>query len=505
VRIFNCPKRARRNARPALQTLENRLTPAGVITATFTAASGALVLTGDDAANVVKIAAGSGITLTPDANTTILGHPKGAPVSFSGTLRSLKVDMKGGDDDVSIDGTAPFQVAGAVKINLGDGNNNLVMNTTGPFSTGALTVTGGDGSDTVDIESDGTGTINGAARFTFNNGGSDLTLAGVSMPALSVTAGDAAGLSPNDVTLNGVTIARTVNVSLGNSNPALLAVTDSTIGGLTETGQVISALLQNTTVNGNVTLKGGFQADLEVQDGCIMNKMVGVSAPNASISGTGTGSMFLRNVNLVGTAFTQVSFQTTSVSEVQGSILVKGGWYNDIFDGNSFLKVDQNVALNLGGGDNSVTIGDGTGVALIFGMLSINSGAGDDTITLDDLKLSGSAKINTGAGADTLSIDDGTQFLSTFTADMGAGDDTISVAQDTAATSAVTFTGNAKITAGAGNDTLKLGKSVAAGGTQFTKVVFTDPTSTVDGGLGLNNYNSSTAQVNTFVLINWNP
>jgi hypothetical protein len=320
-----------------------------------------------------------------------------------------------------------------------------------------------------------------------------------------VTAGDAAGQVGNDVTLNAVTIARTVNVSLGNSNPALLAVSDSTIGGLTETGQVISALLQNTTVNGNVTLKGGFQADLEVQDGCVLNKMVIVTAPNSSILGTGTGSIFTKNVSLTGTAFTQVSFQSTTVTEIFGSILVKGGWYNDIVDANSFLKVDSNVTLKLGGGNNSVTIGDGTGLALIFGTLQIDAGAGSDTIILDELKLSGLAKIKTGAGADTLSIDDGSQFLSTFAADMGSGDDTIAIAQDTAATSAVTFTGNAKIVAGAGNDSLELGLSLAANGTQFTKVVFTDPTSTVDGGLGINDYDNTTAQVNTFVLANWNP
>jgi hypothetical protein len=386
------------------------MTPAGLIKASFSPSSGALVLTGDDDANVVHILAGASVTVTPDANTTIVGSVLGAPAIFAGTLRSIKIDMKGGDDDISIDGAAPFQLSGAVKIALGDGNNNLDLSTTGAFSTGAMTVTAGDGSDTVNIVSDGTGTINGAARFTFNNGGSNTTLEGLTLASVNVTAGDAVGV-PNDVTLTDVTIARTVNVSLANSNPAIVAVTDSTIGGLTETGQVISALLQNTTVNGNVTLKGGFQADLEVQDDCILNNTVTVKAPNASILGTGTGSIFTKNVTLAGTAFTQTSFQTTTVTEIFGSILVKGGWYNDILDGNNFLKVDSNVTLKFGGGDNNITIGDGNGLALVFGNLSIDSGAGNDTIILDQVKLSGTAKIKTGAGADTLSIENGSRHI----------------------------------------------------------------------------------------------
>lgn len=498
---LNRPQRDRRRTLLKLQPLEDRTTPSGLIKASFSPSTGALVLTGDDDANVVQIKAGANVTLTPDIDTTISGHPTGGTAVFNGTLRSIKIDMKGGDDVVSIDGTAPFQLAGAVKINLGDGSNSLDLSTAGAFSIGALSVTAGDGADTVNIVSGSAGTINGAVRFAFANGGSDTTLDGLTLASLNVTAGDAVGV-PNDVTLNDVKIARTVNLSLANSNPALVEVTESTIGGLTETGYVISALLQNTTVNGNVTLKGGFESDLEVQDHCVLNKMVIVNGPNASIRGTGTGSIFTKNIALTGSAFTQVSFQTTTVTEIFGSILVKGGWYNDIFDGNNFLKVDSNVTLKLGGGDNNVTIGDGLGLALIFGMLSIDTGAGNDAVTIEELTISGAAKIKTGAGADTLSID-GSQFLSTFATDVGTGDDTIAIAQDTNAANAVKFTGVAKILTGGGNDFLALGLSTLSGGTPFTSVVFTDATSLVDGGLGLDFYDDTSAQVNNFVLKNF--
>lgn len=502
MRLFNSPERARRSTLLCLHPLEGRIVPAGSINATLNPNTGALVITGSDDSNVVQLVVGANLTLIPDLETSINGKPEGTQELLNGVVRTIKIDMKGGDDNVSIDGTLPFQVTGAVKIGLGDGNNILNLSTTGMFSTGALTVTAGDGADTVAIAGDANSAINGAARFTFNNGGSSTTIDGVTMASLNVTAGDAVG-TPNDVTLTDVTIARSVNVSLGNSNPAIVAVTDSTIGGLTETGQVISALLQNTTVNGNVTLKGGFQADLEVQDDCVLNKQVIVKAPNASIRGTGTGSIFTKNVSLAGSALTQVSFQTTSVTEIFGSILVKGGWYSDTFEGNNFLKVDSNVTLKLGGGDNDVTIGDGNGLALIFGTLSVDAGAGNDTLNIDQLKLSGAAKIKTGAGADTLSIENGSQFLSTFSADVGAGDDTISVAQDTDAATEVKFTGKAKFLTGAGNDTLSLGLSIATGGTNFTKVLFTDPTSSVDGGLGIDFYDEPTSQVNTFLLTNW--
>jgi hypothetical protein len=56
---------------------------------------------------------------------------------------------------------------------------------------------------------------------------------------------------------------------------------------------------------------------------------------------------------------------------------------------------------------------------------------------------------------------------------------------------------------GNGNDTLVLGLSMATGGTAFTKVVFTDPTSEIDGGLGIDFYDNTTAQVSSFLLTNW--
>jgi hypothetical protein len=176
-----------------------------------------------------------------------------------------------------------------------------------------------------------------------------------------------------------------------------------------------------------------------------------------------------------------------------------------VFETNANFQADKSVNLKLSGGDNSVTIGDGGGPVSIFGGLSIDTRNGNDTVILDQVSLAGAVKIKTGVGADNLSIEDGSEFLSTFTADMGSGDDSISIAQNTGGTDPVSFGGITKITAGTGNDSLVLGLAIGSGGDAGTNVVFGNAAASIlDGGLGLDDFDSADAQSN-LTPTGWNP
>ncbi len=491
-----------RYAHLSMEPLEGRLTPAGTILATLSP-TGVLAITGDDEFNVVTLLVTAGdVTLTPNGDTSINTEVAGAPRTLVGIVKSIRADLKGGGDAVWINSNAAFSLSGAVMIALGDGNNTLTMNTSGVLRMASLTVTGGDGSDVVTVQGGATSAVTGAGKFTYLNGGSTTTLDNVDFASVTVKAGNGVA-NPNEVSLSNLTVTRTVSTALANSNPALVEITASTIGGLRETGHILSTTMISSTVTRGISIKGGFQADLQMADTTI-NKNVAITAPNASMTASGVGSTINGNLTIRGTSYTQTSFQSATLTRVKGNISVKGAWFTDVFDANSNFQADRNVSLELGDGDNEVTIGDGGGPVSILGNLSIQTGAGNDLINLDRLALTRSAKLKLFGGADELSIENNSALAGAFSANMGAGDDTISIAQNTGTPGPVTFSGLVKILAGAGNDTLLLGLDpVGSGGDATSSATFLNLFSTIDGGLGLNEFDSGTSQFTGAFTPNW--
>jgi hypothetical protein len=507
VRPFHSPSRPARFRRSllSLESLEGREVPAGTVTA-FVTPLGVLTILGDDNANGVSIAmSAAGIaTLTPDATTTING-----PAVVPGTVKSIKADFKGGDDTVSIHPTDGFKVTGTTAITLGDGNNTLDLVTTGVLDLAALTVKGGDGTDALTIQGGANSVINKAATFSFLNGGSTTTLTDIRFGlGVNLKAGDAIG-NPNSVSGTNVQVARVFTANMGNSVPGTVDFVGSTLGGLALTGFSTQGILDTTTVNGGITMRGVFQTDLQV-DGVTVTRSVTLIAPNPNFEAADAGTIINGNLTLTGTAgWTNVSFLTDTPSEVRGNVTVKGGWFSDSFVADSDFKVGKNLSLTLAGGDNLVSIGDGTAAVAIGGNMAIRGGAGIDTISLNRVTLTGTVPlrgntiIQTFAGADTLSIEDGSSFIRLFTADLGTGDDTISLAQNLLAPGPVPFTGNAKILAGKGNDSLFLGLDAAAGGDANSRVSFLGLRNTVDGGDGIDFFDDTTDQAAGVTPIGW--
>lgn len=502
--------RKARSRRLSVEPLEGRVVPAGTVVASLSPL-GVLTITGDDDDNGITLkVTGTDVTLTPDAGTAVGTSAPGDAVTIPGVVKSIKADLKGGADVVAIDGTAPFQLAGPVTISLGDGANTLDLVTTGKIQLSALTVKAGDGLDTVTVSGGTTASslVTGAASFSYGTGGSSTTLSDIKVgTTLKVTAGDAGG-QPNEVVANNLTVVGPMTASLNNANPATVSLTTSTVGGLTETGFVVGTFLQSSTVKGSVTIKSTWQGDLQV-DGATVTGNVTLTGALPSIEAPpGAGSTINGNLIMTGTGWTNASFETDTLTEVKGAVKVVGGWYSDQFTTNSNFKVGKAVSLTLNGGDNAVSIGDGTAAVLIGGGLTVKAGAGADAVALNEVSVGGAALITLGAGADSLAIDNGSAFAKTFTADLGTGDDTISVAQNTATNGSpgqTTFTGTAKILGGAGNDTLSLGLDPSVGGDLGSKVAFTSGLlNVIDGGLGLDFFDVASANVTGVTPTGWN-
>lgn len=507
---FHSHHRARLTVRP----LEGRDVPNGTVTAVLSP-TGVLTLTGDDDDNVVtlKVTAGD-VTLTPDGNTQVNTAAVGNAVTLTGAVKSIKAKLLGGADTLAIDGAANFAVSGPVSISLGDGNNALNLVTTGNITLPGLTYAGGDGTDDVTIDGGTGSTVGGTAKISVANGGGTIALTGVGFSGVTYTGGDAAGAIPNAIVGTNITVAKTFSANLGNSNPATLDFTDSALGGLKASGNSFTSGLTNTTVNTSLTYKALFGAAV-FADGLTVTKNLSVTAPNASVfappaapgAGAGLGLVVGGNLTVSGAAATTVSFESDGASSVvKGNITVKGGFGNDDFDTNANFKADKNITLTLNGGDNLVTIGDGSAAVSVGGKGSITAGDGNDQVLFDRVSWTGPITISTKGGADFLSVEDGSTFQATFTADLGNGDDTISMGQNTALDGSPggdTFVGKAKITAGAGNDAVFLGLAVSAGGDAVSKVTFNDNTSVVDGGLGLDFFDPTSSQFTGAVTPNW--
>ena len=510
--------RFRSTARLGLQSLEGRDVPAGKITVPPISATGLLTITGDDDGNVLQIHVQAGSVVLSSADGTLINNSPN-PVTINGVVKSIKADFKGGNDDVSIKPDAPiasdanFVLSGPVTFALGSGDNVLNLITTGRIGLGGLTVTATDGADEVNVQGGADSTI-GNTKFTFGAGGSTTNLSAVGFTGgVTVTAGDAIN-NPNEVFGTNVTVARTFAANLGNSFPAALDFTNSTLGGLTATGYSVSSVLTTVTVTGNVTFKNVYSSDIQAR-GLTVLKNVSMTAPNPNFAAgdidvtTPAATRITGNLVLTATGWTNVAFGTTTnatvpVSEVTGSVTVKGGWFTDVFDANEFFKVGKNLSLTLGGGDNVVNLGNGGGLVTVGGNLSIKGGAGNDQFTIDRVTVVGLATVMGFGGADLLAVEHGSTFLKTFTADLGAGDDVISIAQLLNSPNAVTFTGKAIIKGGLGNDQLLLGfddQDALTTEDNNSRVVFGGVGSMIDGGLGLDFFDDATARFTGVVPI----
>jgi hypothetical protein len=497
-----------------LEPAEGREVPAWAITASIF--RGKLMITGDDQADGLTLRVTPiSVLFTPDGSTSVNGLPPETALVLPGKVTSLSAHLAGGDDSLSIDPASDFVLTGAVAIDVGDGTTNtLNLTTTGHITLGSLAVTSGDASNTVTVSAGaGLGTVNGPASFSFGAGRANpVTLNEMKFlgaTGFKVAVGKGGG---NAVQATNVTVAKTLSIDTGNAPGAVQTFTGSSLGGLALTGAAPYFNLDSSTINrnvsdqatfaclgglsdvvvtGDVTLTAGFEGALSTSGDC--------TARNVSISGgivgvdqvTGTSATISGGLSVTAGTDTVVSFATTGVSEVKGNVAVRGGGIQKSLQITGQFKADRNVTVTCGNGPTGVTLGDPAAAVAIQESLTIKA-SGPATVGLTDLTVGKATRITTGGGVDGLTID-GSTFQGMFTADLGGGDDTLAIAQQTGLTAPVTFTGKTMITAGSGNDTLRLGPAAdGPGGDAHSRAVFSVPTSRIDGGAGFNTFDGLT-------------
>jgi hypothetical protein len=271
-----------------------------------------------------------------------------------------------------------------------------------------------------------------------------------------------------------------------------------------------------------------------------------VPAGNVAASFSGTGVLTLVGDNAANAITVRVTGTTLTITGSAGTTIngrsfvsafaAVRGLQASMNDGDDVVRIDStanflvpgSVSINLGAGNNilgfntagrlavgalGVAGGSGNDVVAVAGGLHTNStisggatifvGNGANTVSIRRLTIGGPVSVATADGADTLAID-ATTFLSTFTASLGAGNDAIRFGQVTGQSAPVDFRGQVTIHAGAGNDTLLLGRSVTAGGDANTRVVFHGGTIFGDASGTLNHFDTITPQrTGPVTLLGW--
>jgi hypothetical protein len=427
------------NSRPRLfvESLEPRDVPTGVIQASLV--NGTLTLKGDDLANIVSIQINTGVAptvvLTPDTGTspTLIDDVNdpatplpGDPVTIPGPMTALKVDLGGGDDSLTIDGSNDFVLPGGASLTLGDGNNTLGLSTSGKIDLAKLSVQGGDGADTVTVAGGANrgSRVTGPAAFDLGPGDSTTSLTRVDFPG---TAGVRLSAGPGSVTgslttLN-VTVAKALRAAVGTGHLDL-TLTGSQLGSLAVTGNTLAATLENTNVDGAVSVRGAFSSALTAQGAVTIGRDVTVGGgPLASFLSLAT-SLTARNVTVAGSVQSQLGSASGSFAARDISLTGSFSAYISTASGpftarKVTISGSADNQLNTGStafsaGDVSVTGGQGAQVSEFGGTFTVHSltakatalavlGLQGTTVTIGgDLKLSGGQSVQANVAASTL-------------------------------------------------------------------------------------------------------
>jgi hypothetical protein len=432
--------------RPSFETLEGRLTPAGNVTAVFTAATATLTLTGDALANGVDISAGAGgigsfgVTGLAVGTATTVNSTAGTK-TFNG-VKNIVVNL-GNGSDILLFGTVTagtIIVQGNLTVNMGTGNDVILTAGGGNFLDvfGNLGVTFGAGNPVAvltDVNVVGSATIN---QTTGGNAVIQVLTSGAidnSFKNLTVTLG-----TGNDV------------VQVSDTNFSSNVTINTGASGLVNGGTVVQILAQNSAnllkIGGSlsVTTTSGGNV-FQVQDYSVGGNMSLNAGPGQDViqydvgSNTGQSPTVKGNASFVAGGGSVVQLGLSGVAAV-----INGGLSINTSSGSQSLGSVVQIQSLAAVGNTSLT-----------GGISITTGGGADVVQIDPAgtgsNFNGAVKINTGGGNDVLQIDGGgtsqTNFFSTVNADEGAGNDTLTLGN----TGPVAFFKTATFTGGsAAND-----------------------------------------------------
>ena len=510
------------------ERLEDRIAPAGLVSVLYSSATGTLVLNGDNLDNSVDVfQTGTDTYQIKGLSGTMLTGSRG-PVSILdiGKLSSLTINGNDGADDFGLtdltalktlkfDGGAGVDfliatnlaVKGDVTMNLGADNGLIAFAGASTFIGGDFKATYGDGGGSVDFFA-ATTSIKGAVNLNGGNGNDGFSFGGVVKVEKGITITDAGmGMS---VAFQGATAVigkgrggDSIEFSGGSGVDFLKFVGgDISLKGSLEFeggagADIVDLNAVSLKTDGKVVINGGEDSDLIKIAGAKVSLGRGVSL----IGGGGADDVTLSgkqlsidgSVRLDGGDGDDTLNVLADALSLSGSLTILGGGGANVgstfADGSIRGDVSFDMAGANGGGNQTFLMGGisgAVGALAIGGDLTVKSQAGDtlnhgfsDFFWATDVTVSKSVKITMGAVDSSVSLDNA--FIrGSLSIDTGAGNDTVDIEQN--GLGGPSIIGRiASIQLGEGSDVIRIGKSSAAGSSDY--VIFKGGVQ-VDGGSG---------------------
>lgn len=407
--------------RSFLEGLEARQVLSGVVGTELV--DGTLTITGDDASNQIAIYAGAAgeviVAGGADEESETLVDDLSEPVTFTG-VTNIELEMAGGDDTVVV---TNLELAGNVTADLGDGNDQLIVQGTSSDEdetdeddddslidlngdeelelgevviAGDVTVTGGAGNDLAAVSS---ASIEGDVSFEGEAGkdvfrASDATLGGA--VDLTMGAGD------DSVAIGGSEIAGDLTVDDSEAvKKGRVALRDTTVAGdvsLTLADKADQVIIRDLTVGDEV---GGGAVSIDTAGG---NDGVNIRALTAAelsvLTGAGRDRVRIGASDIAGDL-------DVDVGEGKGSIAIA----NSTADALSVLATgaEHGVGVrlsNVEAVDAVLTLGDGNDQLSIrgsdFETLAADLAGGKDRLMLLRNNVTTSTNLDGGDGKDRL-------------------------------------------------------------------------------------------------------
>ncbi len=414
----------------AIESLEPRLAPAGLLT--LTAAGGVLTISGDAADNgiqIVDIPSTGKWQINDYGGLTTTFRYNGAIISAGDTIpaqSTIIATLGDGDDQIEIrpSGTpSSMMLPGGITINAGKGDDQVYLgsNTSQELVVGAVSVDLGEGDDSFDSTLNGTYT--GAVKVLGGLGDDEVSFD---------------GSSSDQVFLQGLVL----DLGKGENTTTLDAFRLSIAGALTiiDAGDVgvspsINLISDTLTVDGVVSISVA-AGDSYIGIGDETTDVQQFGAGLRITGGTGNDEVFFLGIQTIDSGVTvdlkagtnSTTFGNSS-SFAAASLSILGGADADsvLVDNDAVIVVNAGFSLNLGSGSNTWTTDPGAQVTA--GTLSYLGGTGSDTLNYAGatLRVLGAMTVNTGAdGIGNIDLDPTTSAyvggLLTFTGGKGNDD-----------------------------------------------------------------------------------
>lgn len=256
-----------------IQQLEPRTLLTGTVTLALSAA-GDISVTGDSKDNNVTVEVDSGgIHVTGLSGTSLrygkMIHAAGDTVTLpmASVIRDLRVDMKGGNDTLTIADSAGINIGRNVEISTGAGNDKVVISTNGgQINVGNdLSINTGPGNDAVGLaDAEKFAGVTDAATLlaVADDTGTEMSQQIRVGRDLNITTGGG-----NDtVGVAGVEAGRNANLNTGAGRGDILGVSNLRAGRNLDLNLGDTNALQNVTVAGTIKVRSGASNDRFVVD-----------------------------------------------------------------------------------------------------------------------------------------------------------------------------------------------------------------------------------------------